>query len=548
MTARPAAFPQLTALLIRAQTGEAERVLEELGRGRGTDSAGGDPASGDPAGGTDTEFDRAQWRRLVTFTAVYELHSLDRAEATATAMIEAAKPHDDSWSALGMALRAAALEAQGRFEPAYDELARAVARLEDVSDTDDLVGHATNAVGLALGRLDLYELAADWLDRLYPVALERADHPLQTLYAFNSGRIQLTWAFDLELIGDEETARERFRRTLDAAARVPTDVTLDFGLTWSVEIAVQQAVARAMLGETTDALLDELVRELKQLDESGRPETLLTGRLGLARLRAGRGEVDAAIAEAERACRIADRLPRFQVLAARAYWEYAALLRRRDGAAPPALAFAELAGRLIRDRWVERRTRADSFQQRLETERGRDELRRRAAAYLTDSLTGLGNRRLVEIRLPELLVDAAARGRSLVVGFLDIDDFKSVNDELSHLVGDELLVELAQLMRAAVRGDDIIARFGGEEFVLVLPDRTSREGHAELEALRDEVERRVWSALPSDRGIRVTIGLVESWEGATRTQVLAAADEALLSAKRSGKNRVQVRARPLFDT
>src|SRR5690606_29959535 len=104
---------------------------------------------------------------------------------------------------------------------------------------------------------------------------------------------------DLELIGDEETARERFRRTLDAAARVPTDVTLDFGLTWSVEIAVQQAVARAMLGETTDALLDELVRELKQLDESGRPETLLTGRLGLARLRAGRGEVDAAIAEAE---------------------------------------------------------------------------------------------------------------------------------------------------------------------------------------------------------------------------------------------------------
>ncbi|MBE1608212.1 GGDEF domain-containing protein [Actinopolymorpha pittospori] len=534
MKPRPAALADITGLLIRAQSGEARKVLVELD---------------DVLARAQKEHanERAQWLRFVRFASYHEVGELDRADEVAAEMIRLAEPLDERiWEAFGHALRGMALLLRGKFEPAYDELARAVVLLEELDTPSYAVGHAINAAVLALARLDLYELATTWLERLYRVSVELSDAMLQTLYAYNSGWLQLHWASELELIGELDEAREHYRMALTAFETAPAGVDAIDRSYWPREVVVQACAARAMLGEGA-SVMPELLANLGAVAATERHEATMVGYLAMARAFANEGDTDRALEQAELACSVGDRLPRLHVVAARAYWEYAGLLRQREGSTPTTEAYAQLTWRLVRDRWEERRARVQSFDERLDTERVRDEIRRRAAAYLTDPLTGLGNRRLIEIRLPELLVESAATGLPLAVAFVDIDDFKSVNDELSHLVGDDLLRELAQELRASLSSEDAIARFGGEEFVIVLPSRGAREAFEVVDRLRQRVEDRVWNCLPGDRRIRITAGLAQSWHGATRTQLLAAADEALLRAKRQGKNRVEVRANPLPD-
>lgn len=532
MNPRPAELTDVTALLIRAQSGQARQVLTELEtllRQAADQHA----------------HERAQWLRFVRFAALHDLRQWSEAGRAAQEMIRLAEPYDDRiWEALGHALRGTALLMQSQFESAYDELARSVVLLEELDAPSYVAGHTINAAAIALVRLDLYELATAWLERMHAIAEGLCDAMLKTLYAYNSGWLHLLWASELELIGEPEAAQDHYRQTLVAFDTAPAGLDTIRESAWPSEVIVQTCAARAMLGEGT-TLLEELRKHLETVAPTQRDEATLIGHLAMSRAYSNDGHSEEALAEAEAACGFADALPRLEVISARAYAEYAALLRERDGMSSPATAYAQLTARLLRDRWDERRARVVAFEERLEHERIRDELRRRAAAYLTDTLTGLGNRRLIEIRLPEMLVEAAAITKPLVVAFVDIDDFKSVNDEISHLAGDDLLRELAQEMRAVVSEDDVIARFGGEEFVIVLPGRDSAQGFGEMDQLRGRVEQRSWRCLPPGRRISITVGLAQSWPGASRTQMLAAADEALLSAKRAGKNRVEIRAYPL---
>jgi diguanylate cyclase (GGDEF)-like protein len=536
MKPRPAELADITRLLVRAQSGEARHVLAEL------DGLLAEAQN-------QHAHDRAQWLRFVRFASFHELHLLDAADEEAQEMIRLAEPlgEDRIWEAFGHALRSMALLLRNRFEPAYDQLARAVVLLEERQTAPGYAtGHAINAAVLAMVRLDLYELATAWLERLRGVAEELSDAMLHTLYAYNSGWLQLNWASELELIGELDEAREHYRLTLQAFQSAPRGVDVIDRSYWPREVVVQACAARAMLGEG-ESVIPELRANIGAVTSTQRYEATLVGHLALARAWANAGDLDRALEYAEHARTVGDSLPRLHVATARAYREYAELVRRREGTSPATEAFARLTELLVRDRWEERRARVQSFEERLATERVQDELRRRAAAYLTDPLTGLGNRRLIEIRLPELLVESAATRRPLAVAFIDIDDFKSVNDELSHLVGDDLLRELAQEMRAALSSDDAIARFGGEEFVIVLPNRTAEQAYELIDGLRQRVADRAWNCLPEGRRIRITAGLAQSWNGATRTQLLAAADEALLRAKRQGKNRVEIRASPLPD-
>ncbi|GAA1616523.1 tetratricopeptide repeat-containing diguanylate cyclase [Actinoplanes couchii] len=150
---------------------------------------------------------------------------------------------------------------------------------------------------------------------------------------------------------------------------------------------------------------------------------------------------------------------------------------------------------------------------------------------LEDPLTGLANRR----HLDELMA-AGLSGQALLL--VDVDHFKRVNDEHSHLVGDQVLRCLADLLRAVCRTEDTVVRFGGEEFAVLLSDSDLAGALAGAERLRVRVAAHDWSTIAPGVTVTVSIGLALGDEAPDPSQILARADERLYEAKRSGRNRV----------
>ena len=158
---------------------------------------------------------------------------------------------------------------------------------------------------------------------------------------------------------------------------------------------------------------------------------------------------------------------------------------------------------------------------------------------LLDGLTGLANRRQAEDALSSELARAARFGGPLSVVIGDLDDFKAVNDAHGHGVGDTVLREFARLLERSVRDVDVAARWGGEEFLLVLPG-TDADGAVQLaQRIRDYLEDRTLLT-PEGVPVRVTasFGVAEAQGESEPADLVAAADSALYEAKRRGKNRV----------
>ena len=157
----------------------------------------------------------------------------------------------------------------------------------------------------------------------------------------------------------------------------------------------------------------------------------------------------------------------------------------------------------------------------------------------TDSLTGLANRRELTVRLADELERAARNGTSLSFVICDIDDFKEINDGFGHLAGDEAIKAVASVLSGRVRETDLPARFGGEEFVIVLPGARLANARRTADAIRKAIEE---LEIPMTGGepVRLTasFGVAEFPTYATPESLLAAADAALYQAKRAGKNRV----------
>jgi diguanylate cyclase (GGDEF)-like protein len=159
---------------------------------------------------------------------------------------------------------------------------------------------------------------------------------------------------------------------------------------------------------------------------------------------------------------------------------------------------------------------------------------------LVDGLTGLANRRHTEDVLASELARAERFGGALSIVLGDLDDFKEVNDLHGHPVGDTVLREFAQVLGRTVREVDTAGRWGGEEFLLVLPG-TDGPGAVRLaQRIRDYLEGRTLLT-PEGVPVRITasFGIAEYAPGVERDELVASADAALYEAKRSGKNRVQ---------
>jgi two-component system, cell cycle response regulator len=172
----------------------------------------------------------------------------------------------------------------------------------------------------------------------------------------------------------------------------------------------------------------------------------------------------------------------------------------------------------------------------------RDAVRDSLRLAVVDPLTGLFNRRYALPRLDDIAAAAARSGVVYAVMIADLDHFKTVNDRHGHAAGDSVLAEVSARLSAALRGSDLIARIGGEEFLIVLPDTSLAEAQAAAQRLRGVI-RDSAIPLPDGTAVRVTLSLGVAVAGGSSAAEAAVAtieraDRALMMAKAEGRDRV----------
>jgi two-component system cell cycle response regulator len=175
------------------------------------------------------------------------------------------------------------------------------------------------------------------------------------------------------------------------------------------------------------------------------------------------------------------------------------------------------------------------------TERLRDNVQLSIEMAITDALTGLFNRRYMESHLATLVEQAAARGKPIAVLIVDIDYFKVVNDSHGHDAGDDVLREFALRIRKAIRNIDLACRYGGEEFVIVMPETDMAVATMVAERLRRRIASEPFAIQQGTRNLDVTISIgiaALADAGDNAAAILKRADTALYRAKRDGRNRV----------
>jgi two-component system, cell cycle response regulator len=185
------------------------------------------------------------------------------------------------------------------------------------------------------------------------------------------------------------------------------------------------------------------------------------------------------------------------------------------------------------------------IKRRRYTDQLRDNVQNSIEAAITDALTGLHNRRYMETHLATLAEQASSRGKPLALMMLDIDYFKSINDNYGHDAGDDVLREFAVRIRKSIRGIDLACRYGGEEFVIVMPETDLHVAGMIAERLRRAIAGEPFAINKGSKRITVTISVGLSTlerKGEAVSDVLKRADDALYRAKHDGRNRVVANA------
>lgn len=194
---------------------------------------------------------------------------------------------------------------------------------------------------------------------------------------------------------------------------------------------------------------------------------------------------------------------------------------------------------------VAQRSREETLQTQREVQAAEDrirmlqsELARVSAKVREDQLTGALNRRGLEEEYDRARAASERRGESMCVALLDIDNFKALNDTHGHQAGDGALVHLAKVIKATVRPTDVVCRYGGEEFVILLPGTVLADAVAVISRLQRELTKRFF--LHDNQRLLLTFsaGVAERRPRESRDDTIGRADAAMYTAKRSGKNRV----------
>jgi diguanylate cyclase len=478
--------------------------------------------------------DETAWRcRDILVSALAAADRLDEALAVAESLMQHYRDTGNSASMLQILGQSiTARFARGEGNRALDELADALTGLSNLREARRASASAFLTVANAASAAGLYEMAASLLRRATEMAHVVALPFLSRMVDATVARNELRLAADLSVIGRPDEAAARYREALRAAVRAQSGEPTNH---WRRAGRLYEGFAWTALGEPEVgriALLEALGARGVPLDN----EDSLIMRLGLARACAALGLTDEARAHLELTQGLLDRTYShlWQVAIALA----AADVERIEHGDHPAVAHAMHATEVLATSlWAERERRLEAVMVRMEMLALAQENARVGQAATEDALTRLGNRRRLDDALAEF---GGASDEAVCVLFIDLDTFKRVNDAFSHATGDQVLKTVADLIRRETRDEDVLVRYGGDEFVIMLRGADLATAVRVGERIRASVETYPWRQLARGLGATISVGVAERRAGMTYLDVLGAADSALRTAKELGRDRLAV--------
>ena len=419
----------------------------------------------------------------------------------------------------------------GHGEDALADAATAFAILTDApvpaaAEDARRLSRALNGLVLVLIKLGVHELADDVSRKAIAVAAAHGTAMERLVHELNRIRLQLSWALRLERGGRLAAAATRFLGAAESARAAGVlwsdalDRTPEGGRDCSI---IRSAYALARPSADHLVVLDAVAATAHFTDDR------IVLAIATARcLLAAHRRADAAAALRPLRDELVDDRSE-PGLAISLHRE----LSRIESGSDRSDALLRYSAALEEELWALRESRLTALRSHSEHHRLVREHGAVAAQALQDPLTGLPNRRALDLRLRE--ISTSANGQPCAIALIDLDRFKAVNDARSHAAGDAVLRAVASSLRTALRAQDLVVRYGGDEFVVVLPATTLPVAQAVLTRATRAV-----AELPVDTGAGVTmsVGVVRMPPAGSPDAALADADAAMYRAKRAGGNRV----------
>lgn len=465
--------------------------------------------------------DALAWQALNALSGLAEMH--DHHGAALSRMIEAFELANDADLRFEKLISKTRIGAYNRRLGMPDQAKAILTQILAVVDGDPGFTHLAaltwNDLGMTEEALGDLSAAIESFDRSYGLAMQCGDLTASGLAAYNAGKLCVP-------LGRREDALAYLDHATEAWAQAgrPTYTGFDLLARWYREVA-------------NESWTWETVGELELL--LARRQTLHRD-VHFSALRA--------LAESLIVLGAPDRAfgyLREELAAKEAYWREVANVashtaaRAHDATEAIRRAEEETVRRQELDRAMQ-----DVLRLNQEKEILIEELRSQSMVLAElawqDALTGVGNRRWFDTRFAEEFLRSKEFDRPLAIAFVDIDDFKRINDRLSHATGDAVLRRVAEIMRTDLRTTDFVARYGGEEFALILTESDFEVARDVAEHLRVTIACHAWDRIVGDLPVTVSIGVALAHRHERPEQMLAEADSLMYEVKRSGKNAIKV--------
>jgi diguanylate cyclase (GGDEF)-like protein len=440
------------------------------------------------------------------------------------------------------ALRGRRLVLAEEEDAALTEIARALAILDDSTTPDVQLGRRTwdrmqsGALidcWIVLNQLGVYEAAEEVIGRAHQAIRDSASPHEITLQLMNRVKMLLGWGLRLERVERYDEAADKFRTaaSMAIAAEGPFKESLFPRKTGVPAVDQVGVLAAALALAVPDGVHIERLQALHL--QHGYPNEQEIVSIALARCldkMGRRSDALRALRDARKMLAEENSAPSMRLNLVR---ELARMDNMPDLETGIAQSLVDYATILEYEMWSLRESQIATLNARREHERLSAEHGAITQQALQDPLTGLPNRRALDERLRTLASSADAQ--PLAVALVDLDGFKDVNDRHSHAEGDDVLRVVASTLRDALRGDDIVARYGGDEFIVLLPGAPVS---AAKQALGRAVTRVASLPYHLSHGVTLSVGLVSLRPQERAEQVLSRADAAMYQAKRGGGNQV----------